>query len=155
MSDCLFCDKTRMKILCGETTFFRILFDPNPVSSGHSLVVPKRHVDSLFDLTDQEWIELKPAIQEAITIIESTNLKKIYQEQIASDASEKSKSFCREVLRQKGKPSAYNIGVNNGEAAGRTIHHLHIQIIPRYKGDVQDPIGGIRNIIPNKGNYQE
>jgi diadenosine tetraphosphate (Ap4A) HIT family hydrolase len=154
MLDCLFCDKTQMKILCGETTFFRILFDPNPVSSGHSLVVPKRHVDSLLDLTDQEWSELKPAIKEAIKIIETTNLKKIYQTRIASDASEKSKNFCRAVLQQK-IPVTYNIGINDGEQAGRTIHHLHIQIIPRYVGDVQDPTGGIRNILPGKGNYRE
>jgi len=59
----------------------------------------------------------------------------------------------KEEIQAKFNPDAYNLGVNDGEAAGRTIHHLHLHIIPRYIGDVENPRGGVRHIIPDKGNY--
>jgi diadenosine tetraphosphate (Ap4A) HIT family hydrolase len=59
----------------------------------------------------------------------------------------------KELIDKKYAPDGYNIGINDGEAAGRTVPHLHIHIIPRYAGDVKNPRGGIRNIIPGKGTY--
>ena len=59
----------------------------------------------------------------------------------------------RLVIDKKYQPDAYNIGINDGEAAGRTVHHLHIHLIPRYRGDVDDPKGGVRHIIPSRGAY--
>jgi diadenosine tetraphosphate (Ap4A) HIT family hydrolase len=70
--------------------------------------------------------------------------------------TERSKHYSIKMLEHKminKKPDGYNIGVNEGESAGRTIHHLHIQIIPRYSGDTKNPTGGIRNIFPKFGNY--
>lgn len=76
---------------------------------------------------------------------------------IESGISKRSPEFCKRMLEHKGlnkKPDGYNIGVNDGRAAGRVVDHLHLHIIPRHFGDVKDPTGGIRNIIPDLGNYK-
>ena len=98
--------------------------DNYAVSSGHAEVVPKRHVESYFDLTDEELLAIYDLSKQVKDIIDS-----------------------------RFHPDGYNIGVNDGEAAGRTIHHCHVHLIPRYIGDVENPRGGVRHIIPGKGNY--
>ena len=100
------------------------VFDEFPVSIGHTLIIPKRHVESLFELTDEE-------------------LKDIYTLIVQS----------KNKLDELYKPDGYNIGINEGRAAGRTIDHVHIHIIPRYIGDVENPRGGIRGVIPDKKEY--
>lgn len=99
--------------------------DSYAVSPGHTLVVPKRHVASFFDLTAEEI----KACMELIT-----------EE--------------RKLLDAEHSPDGYNIGVNIGSAAGQSIHHAHIHIIPRYKGDVENPQGGVRHVLPNKAHYK-
>ncbi len=98
--------------------------DTLPVSPGHTLVLPKRHIASIFDATKEEVAELWEALQRA-----RTGLIKEYS------------------------PDGFNIGINDGLASGQTILHLHIHIIPRYKGDMPDPRGGIRWIFPEKAKY--
>jgi histidine triad (HIT) family protein len=91
-------------------------------------------------------------------IIESTDMIKVYKKFLENPVNEKSKEFCQKMLDQlvyDKIPHAYNHGVNDGEAAGRTIHHLHWHIIPRYVGDVDDPTGGIRCVIPWRTNYKK
>jgi superfamily II DNA or RNA helicase/diadenosine tetraphosphate (Ap4A) HIT family hydrolase len=100
------------------------VWDAFPVSPGHALIVPKRHVATWFDATPEEHAEIIRAIGLARTIIE-----------------------------QRYHPDGFNIGVNVGEAAGQTIFHLHVHIIPRYEGDLPDPRGGVRNLFPGKGLY--
>jgi diadenosine tetraphosphate (Ap4A) HIT family hydrolase len=81
---------------------------------------------------------LKTSISNVIEIIEKTDLKELYERFVQNPLNEKSKQFCSKMLEHVGlgkKPDGYNIGVNEGEAAGRTINHLHIHIIPRYFGD--------------------
>lgn len=95
-------------------------WEPFPVNVGHMKIIPLRHDATLFNLSDQEWMDLK-------------------------DILERVKDYLDTSLG-KYKPDGYNIGVNIGEAAGQTIWHLHIHVIPRYKGDVKDPRGGVRNI---------
>lgn len=156
MNKCLFCSIPKEKIIFENKHFFSI-FDEFPVSPGHALVIPKTHILSLLDLSTDQWSSLKPAISEVIKIIQNTKLKGLYTKMLRTPINEKMKKFCEDALHSKNlinKPDAYNIGVNDGEVAGRTIHHLHIQIIPRYNGDVENYIGGIRNIIPEKGNYR-
>ena len=153
MSDCIFCTiyKKRKEIVC-ENKYFYSRFDLFPVSPGHAEVIPIRHITSLLDLTDAEWLYLKPAISGVIKGIEQTDLKKLYEALSENPLNEKSHRFCKEMLDNANlerKPDGYNIGVNEGTAAGRTIPHLHVHIIPRYIGDVEDYIGGIRNIIPH------
>jgi len=158
MEKCHFCKikNIQSKIIFENKSFYSI-FDIHPVSPGHALVIPKRHVISLLDLTDEEWIDLKPAIKKTIKIIESTNLEKTYKEILNKNETKNVSKFCKSILSSKylnKKPNGYNIGNNEGATAGRTIHHLHIQIIPRFKGDVKNKTGGIRNIIPEKGDYK-
>ena len=99
-------------------------YDLYPVSPGHVLVVPKRHTASWFDLT--------PAEQTAMFAL-ANQAKKLLDERYA--------------------PAGYNLGINCGEAAGQTIMHVHLHIIPRYIGDVPNPRGGIRAVIAAKQDY--
>ena len=154
MKDCIFCNLRNRTIF--ENDFFCAVFDSCPASPGHSLVISKRHVISLLDLTELEWNLLKNAISETIRVIEKTDLQKLYTEMINQEGSENSQAFCQKMLGHLGlktKPEGYNIGNNEGEVAGRTINHLHIHILPRYNGDVKNPAGGIRNIIPDLERY--
>jgi len=102
------------------------IWDNFPVSPGHALIIPKRHVVGWFDATSQERLELTEAIAMAKTAIERNH-----------------------------KPDAFNVGINIGEAAGQTVFHLHVHVIPRYAGDVADPRGGVRHLIREKANYLE
>lgn len=99
--------------------------DSFPVSPGHSLIIPLRHCASFFDLTPQEMAACMALIAEE-----------------------------RRVLDAEFKPDGYNIGVNVGPAAGQSIFHVHFHLIPRYKGDVERPQGGVRHVIPGKGHYR-
>ena len=100
------------------------LRDAFPISEGHTLVVPRRHVASLFDLTPEEQTELWQLV-----------------------------AHVRAELVDKFHPDAFNIGINDGEAAGQTVPHAHIHVIPRYHGDLADPRGGVRWVIPEKAAY--
>lgn len=123
---CLFCDKTNSDehTILAENDVAYARWDNFPVSKGHVEIVPKSHVESIFDLTDNNLLAMYKLLKEA-----------------------------RLVIDKKYQPDAYNIGINDGEAAGRTVHHLHIHLIPRYRGDVDDPKGGVRHIIPSRGAY--
>ena len=120
---CLFCqpDYTRIAF---ETDRFIGLWDGFPVSPGHLLVIPRRHIPTWFDATAEEQVALLQGIEMA-----------------------------RQEILRRHQPDGFNIGINIGAAAGQTVFHLHIHVIPRYTGDLPDPRGGVRNVIPSKGNY--
>jgi len=103
-----------------------VIRDGYPISKGHTLIIPKRHVDSFFEITDKEHKAL-------FSLLDSTKV----------------------ILHREFKPSSYNIGINDGAEAGQTVPHLHIHLIPRYKGDIEDPRGGVRWVIPDKAKYWE
>lgn len=125
MKNCRFCDpKYQKERNVIDNEFFFANYDSNPVTKGHMKIIPKRHVDSFFDLSEKEIIAAYDLLKKA-----------------------------KRLLDKKHKPDAYNVGLNEGKAAGQTIFHLHIHLIPRYFGDVPDPTGGVRNVIPEKGNY--
>ena len=118
-----FLDRPPTEWLCANEFAFAIP-DGFPISPGHTLVVPKREVPTWFDATRAE----QHAIWELVD----------------------------EVKRRLGaerRPDGYNLGINVGRAAGQTVFHLHVHVIPRYVGDVEDPRGGVRHVIPGKGNY--
>ncbi len=100
------------------------IFDGYPVSPGHALVIPKRHVATIFDLDVEEYSSALDLLREL-----------------------------KPYLEKEHQTGAFNVGVNCGEFAGQTVGHAHIHLIPRYPGDVANPRGGIRNIIPGKGDY--
>lgn len=102
-------------------------FDRYPVSPGHLLLVPCRHVETWFDATKEEQTALMNAIDDAVRLIEP---------------------------RLDRKPDGYNVGFNAGEAAGQTVMHLHLHVIPRFDGDIDDPRGGIRGAIPSRRIYE-
>ena len=158
MSDCFFChlwhEKNRV-IWENDVLFF--IFDNYPVSPGHGLLIPKRHVTDFKELNNTEWKELHHGIHKATTVIEATDLISIYQQFIQDHITDQSAWFSKKALahpRINTKPDAYNHGFNDGKAAGRTIDHLHWHIIPRYEGDMSDPRGGVRYVIPEMGNYK-
>ena len=120
---CAFCSIRPEKIL-GENEHAVWILDSNPVSEGHSLAIPKRHVESFFDAT--------PAEREALlSLLDSA----------------------RDHVCRTHSPSGYNIGINEGSAAGQTVSHLHVHLIPRFPGDTDDPRGGVRWVIPNRADY--
>ncbi|MDR9418524.1 bifunctional class I SAM-dependent methyltransferase/HIT family protein [Gracilimonas sp.] len=110
--------------LISELATVYSIYDKFPVSKGHALVLPKRKSANYFEMTDKE----KTACQ-------------IMVERV------------KDILTKKYQPDGFNIGFNVNKAAGQTISHTHIHIIPRYKGDVENPRGGIRNVIPGMGDY--
>ncbi len=107
-----------------ETNLLYAMYDKYPVSKGHVLIIPKEHVKNYFEASDILRKEIDIAIFKL-----------------------------KEILDKEYNPDGYNIGINNGITAGQTIFHLHVHLIPRYKGDVQDPKGGVRGVIPGKQKY--
>ncbi len=98
--------------------------DIYPVSKGHALIIPRRHVVSFFDTTEDERREMLRLLDET-----------------------------KALLDRQHQPDGYNLGINDGDAAGQTVMHLHIHLVPRYKGDKADPRGGIRALFPDKAVY--
>ena len=113
--DCIFCNYIKDKKYLIENEMAVAFYDNFPVNKGHLLIIPKRHFSSYFDATAEELVALNSLIR-----------------------------LAKDYLDKEHKPDAYNLGINIGEAAGQTIFHLHIHLIPRYKGDVENPRGGIR-----------
>lgn len=107
-----------------ENEYAYAKWDIYAVSQGHILIITKRHVSDYFELTNDEKIAMLELLDEA-----KSHLDKIYN------------------------PEGYNIGINVGKDAGQTVMHVHTHLIPRYKGDVDDPRGGVRGVIPEKQKY--
>lgn len=140
-----------------KNDFCFAVFDIHPVSPGHAIIMPKSNIVDLEDIDAAFWSELRITIHEVIKTIEQTDLKNVYQQMIDKKSTPNSILFCQEALahpRINTKPDGYNQGINDGRAAGRTVDELHWHIIPRFAGDVPDPRGGIRFVIPNKANYK-
>ena len=100
--------------------------DMFPAADGHTLVLPRRHLGSVFDLDGDEWTELWDLVSDV-----------------------------RDELRRLHRPDGFTVGINDGLAAGQTVAHAHVHVIPRHIGDVADPTGGLRGILPHKARYWE
>ena len=121
--ECPFCSLRTDRIIQENGTAFWIL-DGFPVSQGHSLIIPKRNVGSFFEVNAEERVGMLALLDEA-----------------------------QKWLSSKYQSEAFNIGINDGLLAGQTVPHLHMHLIPRYAGDVSDPKGGVRWVIPDKADY--
>lgn len=120
---CPFCSLPEERIV--NASEYGVVFrDGFPISPGHTLIIPKRHIGSFFDLFPDERTDLLKLLDVA-----------------------------KKEADKKFTPQGYNIGINDGAAAGQTVPHLHIHLIPRYLGDRVDPRGGVRWIIPEKADY--
>ena len=119
MDNCIFCNYNKSEIIAENRFAFAVL-DKFPVNEGHALIIPKRHFESFFDANEEEIKAIYSLMHEV-----------------------------REMLDIQYEPAGYNVGINIGEAAGQTIMHLHVHLIPRYKGDVENTRGGIRKFKYN------
>ena len=120
---CAFCELPPGRIVLSNKHGM-VVRDAYPISPGHTLIIPRRHVGSFFDIDVAERDALLALLEEA-----------------------------KRRLDREFKADGYNIGINDGAAAGQTVAHLHIHLIPRYNGDRADPRGGVRWIIPEKAKY--
>ena len=107
-----------------ETELSFAIYDGFPVNEGHALIIPKRHTANYFDLS----------LEEQKDCIELLNRVK-------------------GIVQEKYNPAGFNVGININEAAGQTVPHVHIHLIPRYEGDVEEPRGGVRGVIPERKSY--
>jgi len=123
-SDCPFCCIPVERVIDGNELAF-VIADAFPVSPGHTLIVPRRHLTDFFDLTEAEVVAVYALTRSA-----------------------------RDRLQENLRPDGFNLGANVGSAAGQTVAHVHLHLIPRFFGDVACPEGGIRNTIPGKGKYR-
>lgn len=123
MTACPFCQMSRDRILL-ENDVAYVIRDGYPISPGHTLVIPRRHVGSFFEISAGEREGMLRLLDEA-----------------------------RAGLATEFAPDGWNIGINDGPAAGQTVPHLHLHLIPRYQGDREDPRGGVRWIMAEKADY--
>jgi diadenosine tetraphosphate (Ap4A) HIT family hydrolase len=122
---CPFCTLPEKRII-ESNDLGLVIRDGYPISEGHTLIIPKRHVGSFFETTQDEKLVL-------LALLESA----------------------QKQLKKEFNPPSFNIGINDGKEAGQTVPHLHIHLIPRYEGDLAEPKGGVRWIIPEKAKYWE
>lgn len=120
---CVFCSLPQDRII-DSNDLAVVIRDGFPVSSGHTLIIPKRHVGSFFEISSEERSAMLALLDKAAAL-----------------------------LKEELAPQGFNIGINDGPAAGQTVPHLHMHLIPRFPGDVPDPRGGVRWIIPEKADY--
>jgi diadenosine tetraphosphate (Ap4A) HIT family hydrolase len=156
--NCIFCNRNELaqKAVIEEGENFELILDPFPVSNGHILIVPNQHVEKIEKLDTETGEQIQDKIIEAKKLAKDTEkIKEKYFEILKAEDFENSEEKIKQVIGNKKEPKAFNIGYNQGKTAGQTINHLHIHVIPRYEEDVENPEGGIRNVIPEKGNYTE
>jgi diadenosine tetraphosphate (Ap4A) HIT family hydrolase len=120
---CAFCTLLPDRVIDENSTAIAIR-DGYPVSPGHTLLIPRRHTSSFFDLSDSERNDVLALLERA-----------------------------KRAVDKELQPQGYNIGINDGSAAGQTVPHVHVHLIPRYEGDLPDPRGGVRWVIPGKAKY--
>jgi len=123
MNTCPFCAFAAARVLV-ENDLALAVYDSFPLSNGHTLIVPRRHVASVFDLSEVEFEALWSMLK-----------------------------LARSRLRALHAPAAFNVGINDGNEAGQTVDHAHVHLIPRYVGDVPDPRGGVRWVLPARARY--
>ena len=122
-SACPFCHLPQERVILASK-YAVAFYDGYPVSEGHTLVIPLKHVSSLAELSEEEGVGLWDMVRNV-----------------------------QAMLKKDFNPDGINIGVNDGAAAGQTVMHTHVHLIPRYEGDSPDPRGGVRWVIPEKADY--
>jgi diadenosine tetraphosphate (Ap4A) HIT family hydrolase len=122
--ECPFCTHPSDREIIAESAMAFALYDLFPVNPGHALIIPKRHVADYFALDSAEQSDCVALLHRV-----------------------------QALVAERYNPDGFNVGINVGEAAGQTVPHVHIHLIPRYRGDVDEARGGVRGLIPNRRNY--
>ena len=125
--ECPFCsiaEQMPIDVILIENEHSLAFRDLYPISKGHTLVIPKEHIEDYFHLSSEQTQSIWSLVAEI-----------------------------KELLQESYKPDGFNVGINIGSAAGQTVSHCHVHVIPRYEGDIQDPRGGIRWTIPQNARY--
>lgn len=122
--DCVFCRLDADRTILASSSLAFAIYDKFPVNPGHTLIIPKRHTANYFDLSAEEQQALFALLNEV-----------------------------KQKLAENYSPDGFNVGINVGEAAGQTVGHVHIHLIPRYNGDIANPRGGVRGVIPGRREY--
>ena len=120
---CIFCHTSGEKLVV-ENSLAQAVYDTYPVSPGHTLIIPRRHALTIWDLTPEEYAACFDLVRKS-----------------------------KDILELRHRPDGFNLGANCGVFAGQSVPHAHIHLIPRYRGDVPDPRGGVRNVVPHKAHY--
>ena len=123
-NNCIFCSKEKLNLVYEDDVFY-VIRDAYPVTKDHTLIILNEHNKTYFDLRDKDYVQLN-------------NIIKFQKDSL---------------LKKDNSITGFNIGINEGETAGQTVMHLHIHLIPRRKGDIDDPRGGVRGVIPSKQKY--
>ena len=126
MAECPFCQRIRSGEVFSQSGASVAVLDRYPVNEGHALLIPRRHVADFFELNQTEQNDLLCLLNDV-----------------------------RRMLVDLHHPAGFNVGINVGAASGQTIQHAHVHLIPRYEGDVADPRGGVRAVIPHRARYWE
>lgn len=124
MKSCVFCDRVARREFFLEGPLAVAFPDRYPLSPGHTLIVPKAHAADYFELAEAVQADLWRLVGEV-----------------------------KGRLDEEFSPAGYNVGINIGAAAGQTVFHVHVHLVPRYAGDVPDPRGGIRHVLPQRARY--
>lgn len=159
MTACVFCANPEDEAIFWKSSdgLFAARWDVYPVTPGHVLVVPTRHVQHFAELAPAELQSLALAVKEVKAYLSEVDLRAAYEAR-SSLANEKMRGYLGSALATLAKvdnrpPDAFNDGLNDGAAAGQTIPHLHWHIMPRWEGDEQSSRGGIRHMFAGKGEY--
>ena len=123
MNNCVFCETPEEEKI-KQNNFGYVKLDLFPVNKGHMLIIPHKHVENIWSLSQEEVDGLFELVR-----------------------------WAREENIKINKPDGFNVGFNDGAKAGQTVFHLHIHVIPRYDGDMENPRGGVRGVIPSKQKY--
>ncbi|NCU38328.1 HIT domain-containing protein [Candidatus Saccharibacteria bacterium] len=150
---CIFCDEHKNNTNSfAETDLWRARWDGYPATPGHAELLPKRHAQYLEELTSEEMATMMSFARNVIRIIAHTDLVDLYEQMLQTAANE------RRLLLQAaldaanvrpGAPDGFNFGINDGPEAGQSVYHLHLHVMPRWKGDAENPRGGVRNLFQN------
>ena len=124
MESCVFCERANSGEVSQSNEIGVTFSDQYPISPGHTLIIPRRHEANFIDISTTDQMRLWELVDDVV-----------------------------QHLQESMSPDGFNIGVNAGSAAGQTIDHAHIHVIPRFHGDVEDPKGGVRWVIPHKAKY--
>ena len=153
VEQCVFCEEYGQgRNTLAETDLWRARWDLYPATPGHVEILPKRHVQYLEQLSDDELNAMMWFARYVMGQVRATNLIGLYTA-LLPESTEKNQPLLSSALlaaQYPGRqPDAFNFGLNDGPIAGQSVHHLHLHLMPRWEGDVADPKGGVRNLFPN------